>query len=196
MAMNAPTPVMTGLTWQEFLDLPEEYRHASLIDGELYVTAPALLHQFVVSRLLVALVGWTEAAEGRGLVTPEPAVQIRHDRGYMPDLAWWRHDKCSAPDQPLAVEGPPDLVVEVLSPSTRRIDTVLKRRDYPTIGVREMWFVDPEEPYVLQVMHEAERERVTDLSPDDTLTSPQFDGFALAVGRLTDRRPTLGTPRG
>jgi Uma2 family endonuclease len=114
----------------------------------------------------------------------------------MPDLAWWRHDKCSGPDQPLAVEGPPDLVVEVLSPSTRRIDTVLKRHDYPTIGVREMWFVDPEEPYVLQVLQEAGRERVTDLSPDDTLTSPQLDGFTLAVGRLTERRPTLGTPRG
>jgi Uma2 family endonuclease len=40
MAMTAPTPLMTGLTWQQFLDLPEEYRHASLIDGELYVTAP------------------------------------------------------------------------------------------------------------------------------------------------------------
>jgi Uma2 family endonuclease len=48
MAMNALTPVMTGLTWQEFLDLPEEYRHASLIDGELYVTRPAPPHQYVV----------------------------------------------------------------------------------------------------------------------------------------------------
>jgi Uma2 family endonuclease len=52
MAMNAPTPVMTGPTWQEFLDLPEEYRHASLIDGELYVTRPTPPHQYVVARLL------------------------------------------------------------------------------------------------------------------------------------------------
>jgi Uma2 family endonuclease len=46
---------MTGLTWQEFLDLPEEYRHADLVNGELFVNSPAPQHQQIVSRLLTAL---------------------------------------------------------------------------------------------------------------------------------------------
>jgi hypothetical protein len=69
---------MTGLTWQEFLDLPEEYRHASLIDGELYVTAPAFLHRILVSRLLYVLIAWTENGTGRGIaLLPGFSVTVR-----------------------------------------------------------------------------------------------------------------------
>ena len=137
---------MTGLTWQQFLDLPDEYRHADLVNGELFVSAPTPQHQRVVSRLLIALGNWTGAAVGRGEVTIKPAVQISHDRGYMPDVAWWCEDKCSPAHKPAVFDGPPDLVVEVLSPSTRRLDTIRKRNDYPRIGVAELWFIDPEEP--------------------------------------------------
>jgi Uma2 family endonuclease len=142
MAMSAPTqpppdvprPVMTGLTWQQFLDLPEEYKHADLVNGELFVNPPVLLHQQIVTRLLSALERWTAVAPDRGEVTFNPAVQISHDRGYMPDIAWWRQDKCAPPRQPPAFDGPPDVVVEVLSPSTRRLDTIRKRNDYPGSG--------------------------------------------------------------
>jgi Putative restriction endonuclease len=116
MAMNALTPVMTGLTWQEFLDLPEEYRHASLIDGELYVTRPAPPHQYVVTRLLHAFVTWIDDGEGRGEVTHEPAVQITVNRGYMPDVAWYCEDKIAPRDQLAAYEGAP-------SARTVRFDT-------------------------------------------------------------------------
>jgi Uma2 family endonuclease len=137
-----------------------------------------------VTELLFALVGWTKAGDARGLVTIEPAVQISHDLGYMPDIAWWRDDKCAPAGRPLAVEGSPDLVIEVLSPSTRRLDTVRKRHDYATIGVREMWFIDPDKPSATTVICDIDRQIETVLGPTDTLTSPHLDGFAITVGGL------------
>jgi Uma2 family endonuclease len=186
MAMNAPlpTPVMTGLTWQEFLDLPEEYRHASLIDGELYVTAASFRHQLVLSRLHVALGIWINGAEGRGVVSGEPPVQITYNRGYLPDLAWWGQSKLAPPGGPPGVDGLPDLVAEVLSPSTWRIDTVRKRNDYPTVGINEQWLIDPDEPSAIVVRHGDGPETVRELFAEDALTSPQLPGFGITVGEL------------
>lgn len=189
MAMTeiTATPVMTGLTWQEFLDLPDEYRHADLIDGELFVSAPAFRHQYIVTRLLTALVNWTDAGSGRGIASIEPAVQISHNRGYMPDIAWWSHDKCAATGEPPDVEGVPDVVVEVLSPSTRGIDSVRKRNDYPKVGVSEVWFVDPGEPSVHIVRAGADGEVTIDLTADQLVTSPLLPGFSIGVGDLLSR---------
>lgn len=53
--MTAPPTPLHGLTWQEFLDLPEEMRHAELIDGEIIVTTPSDLHQRVVVQLTTEL---------------------------------------------------------------------------------------------------------------------------------------------
>jgi Uma2 family endonuclease len=194
MAMNAPTPVMTGLTWQEFLDLPEEYHHASLIDGELYVTRPAPPHQYVVTRLLYFLMTWTDSGDGRGEVTHEPAVQITINRGYMPDVAWYCEEKIAPRDQPAAYEGPPDLVVEVLSPSTERVDTIRKRNDYPAVGVSELWLINPTQPSAQVVRFDTGHETAL-TSADDALTSPLLPDFSVTLRELVNRRPSRRRPR-
>lgn len=178
---------MTGLSWRQFRDLPEEYTHADLVDGALFVGVPTRPRQRVVSRLVTALTVWTGVGEGRGEVTLEAAVQIAADRGYMPDIAWWCEDKCSAPDQPATFQGPPDLVVEVLSPSTRRLDIVRKREDYPRIGVAELWLIDPDEPSAHVVRTHADSQVTLDVSADYELRSPLLDGFAIRLGDLTHR---------
>jgi Uma2 family endonuclease len=195
MAMHAPTPVMTGLTWQEFLDLPEEYRHASLIDGELYVTRPAFGHQVVVARLLYYLTAWIEGGPARGVAAPEPAVRITDDRGYMPDVAWWCEDKYAPTDGTPAVDGPPDIVAEVLSPSTQRIDAIRKRNDYPTVGVSELWLVDPHTPSAQVIRFGATQETVLELDAGDVLTSPLLPGFSVTLRELVDRRSSRQRPR-
>lgn len=191
MAMNAAiqgrVPVMTGLTWQDFLALPDEYRHADLVDGELFVTAPALLHQQIVGRLYAAVLAWTDAGQGRGEAILDPAVQVSHDRGYMPDIAWWRHEKCAPPGQPPAFDGPPDLVVEVLSPSTQSLVLIRKRSDYLRIGSTELWFIDPDEPSTHVVRAGSDGELGFDLATTDCLRSPMLGGFAVEVGSLTRR---------
>lgn len=187
VAIPPTNPVMTGLTWQEFLDHPTEFKQATLINGELFVNAAAPLHQHIVKRLLVALDLWITAGDGRGEVVLEPPVQITYDRGYMPDIAWWPHERCAPVGQPPAFDGPPDLVVEVLSPSTRRIDQIRKRNDYPRIGIGELWLIDPDGPAALIIRTAAAGEQVIDVDAEDDLSSPLLDGFALRLGDLTAR---------
>ena len=87
-------------------------------------------------------------------------------------------------------EGPPSLVVEVLSPSTRTLDMVRKRNDYGRIGVRELWLIDPEIPQALVARAPEDGALlvdVADLDRDGELRSPLLPGFAIRQGDLVER---------
>jgi len=198
MAMNATSTPLRGLTWQEFLDLPEDpaLRHAELINGEVIVTTPSVLHQRVVGLLVTELNTWIRGGRGpepgRGEATMDPAVQIADDRGYLPDIAWYREEQCSPPGQTPGFDGPPSLVAEVLSPSTRRLDTVRKRNDYARVGVRELWLIDPEVPEALIARAPDGADgtvlvNVADLDGDGELCSPLLPGFGIRLGDLIER---------
>lgn len=211
MAMTSSTTSLRGLTWQQFLDLPDDpaLRHAELINGEVVVTIPSVLHQRVVGLLVTELNLWIRAGAhderrptdarrtrgGRGEATMDPAVQIADDRGYLPDIAWYSEGQCSPRGQPPGFIGPPRLVVEVLSPSTRRLDTVRKRNDYARIGVRELWLIDPDVPEALITRissgpgDEAAGTLVdaADVDRDGMVRSPLLPDFAVRLGDLIER---------
>lgn len=186
-------PAGTGLTWDDFLALPDEprYRHAELVDGELVlVSPPTWLHQHVVGALHALMWNWIMAGTARGTVTMEPPVQITNLRGYLPDLAWYRDGRDRPPSGQPYLAGAPDLAIEVLSPSTRTVDMIRKRTDYARVGVRELWLIDPEEPaaFVLRALHPAvepaEFVLVEELDADGVLASPMLPGFAVRLGDL------------
>jgi Uma2 family endonuclease len=142
-------PSSSGLTWEDFLNLPDEprYRHAELIDGELVykfgpppdgeltsVNSPVWLHQQVVGTVYALIWNWIRAGAGRGSVTMEPPVPIRSKRGYLPDVAWFREQRSRPAPGNAYLSGAPDLAVEVLSPSTRAFDLLRKRVDYARVG--------------------------------------------------------------
>lgn len=186
----------TGMTWEEFLALPDapEYRHAELIDGVIVLNPPTRLHQRVVARLVAALDAWTREEVDRGEATMDPAVQISVRRGYLPDVAWFPEERCGPRDDTeAAFSGPPALVVEVLSPSTRAFDALRKRVDYARVGVDELWLVDPEEPAAQVYRRPASPgevvglELVEELGADGALRSPLLPGFAVVLGALLRR---------
>ena len=85
------------------------------------------------------------------------------------------------------IQGAPDLVVEVLSESTRRTDEVRKRKLFERYDVLEYWIVDPElETVKVFRRKEARFERVAELSLEslDALTTPLLPGFELPLGRI------------
>src|SRR5690606_16454063 len=137
------------MTWDEFLALPHEARNAALIDGEVVVNPPNPQHELVVRNLNVVFTAWLRAGAGRGENSTQQPVKINDHRGYQPDFMWYPPERCSPPDEPLAFSGPPALVVEVLSPSTRSFDLIRKRGDYEHAGIGEVWFVDPRDQRVL-----------------------------------------------
>lgn len=193
--MTGAAVLPSGLTWEEFLPLldQDEYKNAELIDGQVIVNTPNWMHQRIVKNLLFAIELWTRAERGRGEVTLAPRVRITHNRGYLPDVAWYREDRCVLSGRENVPEGPPDLAVEVLSPSTRSFDLVRKRADYARVGVGELWLIDPDGPAAFVVRRPSEAVTPTDfvlaadLDADGELASPQLPGLAIRVGDLLTR---------
>jgi Uma2 family endonuclease len=198
-------PSTSGLTWEDFLNLPadDRYKHAELVDGALVHKYPALVdaeltllnpptrrHQRVILRLAFAIETWIRADPARGELAMEPTVQVRSNRGYLPDLAWFSADRVPRDAGDPYPRVAPDLAVEVLSPSTRSFDLLRKRVDYARIGVRELWLIDPDmaAALVLRLPTEppqpAEFVQVEELDADGVLSSPLLPGLEIPVREL------------
>ena len=122
---------------------PDDGQRHELIDGEHVVTpAPTTRHQSIVMCLAAALYGYAVPRRlAKVLPAPTDVILSPHDV-VQPDILRVAVERLDIVRN--RVEGPPDLAIEVLSPSSRRTDEVLKRRAYERWGTRELWVVDPD----------------------------------------------------
>jgi Uma2 family endonuclease len=130
------------MTADEYLALPptDQNRRLELIDGELVMDAPKLPHQRIVFWLVYRIMSWIEEGPNRGEVL-HPDVWLSQRDVYSPDLVWVGPEH-PYPDDEGALRAPPELVVEVRSPSTWRHDRGRKRDLYEARGVAELWLID------------------------------------------------------
>ena len=142
-----------NLTYTDYLTFPADGNRHELLAGEHVVSAsPVPRHQVLVKRLLLQLHAAIEQPKlGEVMVSPSDIVLSDEDV-VQPDL-YVMLGKNAIRLQQQQVIGPPDLAVEVLSPSTAAIDRGLKRAVFARHGVREYWVLDPDqnvlEQYVL-----------------------------------------------
>ena len=131
------------LTYADYVVLPDDGKRYEILDGELFVTpAPGRPHQRVVMRLAGMLDGHV-TARGLGEVDIAPFDVILSDPNIVqPDLMVVASDR-TAGFSHRGFEGAPTLAVEVLSPSTGRIDRKTKLAIYARHGVPYYWIVDP-----------------------------------------------------
>ena len=178
----------TRLTYDDFLLFPDDGKRHEIIDGEHYVTpSPNRRHQYLVGRMF-ARIAWhldSHPGEGEIYLAPFDVVLSFHDV-VEPDLLFVAADqKDILTDK--NVQGPPALVIEVLSKSTRKRDAQTKRRLFERTGVREYWLVDPELDTV-QVFRpvDGRLQRVAELSAEDdhSLTTPFLPGWAIGLRDL------------
>jgi Uma2 family endonuclease len=136
-------PAALKFTYEDYCLLPEDRRY-EVIDGELLLTpAPSLLHQAVSERIGALLGDFVkQTALGVMFYAPCDVVLSPHDV-VQPDILVVLAERKSILTEKF-VAGAPDLVVEVLSPSTETRDRVAKAKRYATFGVRELWLVDPD----------------------------------------------------
>lgn len=136
-------------TYAEFARLPTSgSTRYEIIDDELVVTpSPGLKHQRVVKRLVVMLDGFVGARDlGEVFVSPFDVLLAEGD--YLePDVLFVRKDRADVVTD-RGIEGPPDLVAEVLSPATEARDRGSKLERYRLYGVPEYWIVDPDKETV------------------------------------------------
>jgi Uma2 family endonuclease len=135
-------PAALKFTYEDYALLPEDRRY-EVIDGEVFVTpSPTLRHQLVKMRLVRILEDFVRHG-GSGTVVDAPfdVVLSQHDV-VQPDILFVSRKREALLGERYA-DGAPDLVVEVLSPSTETRDRVAKAKRYSSFGVGEMWLVDP-----------------------------------------------------
>jgi len=175
-------------TYEDLQAFPEgDGKRYEIIDGDLLVTpAPLSKHQLVLGNLYWWLRSYLEKNPmGRALFAPTDVV-LSEFNVVEPDLLFLsnaRRDRLTRKN----IQGAPDLVVEVLSESTRRTDEVRKRKLYGSADVLEYWIVDPELETVKVYRKASDRfERAAELSCEagDVLTTPLLPGFQAPLVKL------------
>lgn len=162
-------------TIDDYYKLPEDMRF-ELIDGVLfYVSAPSTTHQGIVGEIFVELRNYIRKKKGNCVTFGSPVdVHLLQDNRTMiqPDI-FVVCDRDKIID--IRVEGAPDFAVEVLSPSSRKKDSVIKFQKYKEAGVRELWLVDPMKEIVL-VYDSTKGEEFSIYSFRDKIPVGIFDG--------------------
>ena len=136
---------LSQITWQDVQQLPDDGHRHEAIEGELHVTpAPSIRHQRVSQKLEQELLRLLEAP-GHGIVIDAPVgVEFPSTgEGVQPDIVFVSSARTHIIAD-AAIRGAPDLVVEILSPTTERRDRGVKRKLYERQGVLEYWIVDLE----------------------------------------------------
>ena len=176
------------MTADEFLALPptDQNRRLELIDGELVVNEPKLPHQEIVVWLITEIGLWIRGGPDRGRVLL-PDVYLSDRDVFSPDLVWvGPHFR--KPHDLGALVAPPELVVEVRSPSTWRHDRGRKRDLYEARGVAELWLVDhltgTVEVHRRSWPHAPGFDERHTLRAGNILTTPLFPGLELDLAAL------------
>jgi Uma2 family endonuclease len=181
-------PEAPPLTVAEYKLLPATGPRYQLIEGDLYIApAPNRYHQTISRNLEYILMRYLEEHPIGELYHAPFDVYLSNVDVFQPDILFVsivsNDNRRILTDA--GAEGPPDLVVEVLSPKTRNLDLIQKCRVYAREGVRELWILDPELQTVLVYRFEEQlSEPVMTKSADATLTTPIFPGLEIALERV------------
>ena len=174
-------------TYEDYLAFPDDGRRHELIDGEHFVTpAPVSGHQRLSVRLTVAIGSWLRDHPVGELFAAPLDVILSDIDVVQPDLLFVSNERSQILGK--WIHGAPDLVIEILSPSTRRADEITKRKLYERVGVREYWIVDGE-IHVVKIYRRQDDgtfPRVADLSREAgrSLDTPLLPGFSLSLAEL------------
>jgi Uma2 family endonuclease len=180
-------PLTARLTYEDYCAWPEDGRRHEIVDGEHYVSpSPKRKHQSAAANLTATLVSFVRAHQ-LGQVFPAPFDVLFSDFDVVqPDLVFVAAGNAEIVTED-NIQGTPDLVVEILSESSRKYDLVTKRKLYERFGVREFWVLDPllETATVYRLENGAFR-RLAELSAEaeDILSTPLLPGLVLPLTSL------------
>ncbi|OIQ61450.1 hypothetical protein MOTE_00130 [Moorella thermoacetica] len=137
-------PIKDSYTYDDYARLPEGAPF-QLIGGKLVMTpAPGTYHQIILMRLIEKLLFFLAGKDLGILFTAPVDVFLEEKETYQPDIIFIAKDRMHIIET-TKIKGAPDLVIEILSPSTGYYDLKKKARVYARCGVKEYWIVDPED---------------------------------------------------
>jgi len=186
---DVPRPSGPGvkLTYDDFVHFPDDGKRHELIDGEHYVTpSPNTRHQRIVRELLVLIASHLKLHPA-GEIFGAPLDVVFSDFDVVePDLLFVSSERARVLTDK-NVQGAPDLVVEIGSPSTRRRDEKTKLQLYERFGVQEYWVVDPDlDAIKVYRLIEGRYQRTAELTlaAHDVLSTPLIPRLELSLADI------------
>jgi len=181
-------PAQGEWTYEDYLALPDDGNRYEIIEGVLYmVNAPNSRHQTVVLGIGAEMRHFVKQHKlGRILVAPFEVHLSARTRPVQPDVLFIRAERWS--DEQIAYfEGAPDLVVEVISPSSARMDRVTKFTAYEAAGVPEYWIVNPHAQTVeVFTLSNGEYALLGEYTNDETVESAVLEGINFVASTLLE----------
>lgn len=175
------------LTYNDYVLIPEDRLRHEILEGQHYVSpVPTLAHQGAVGALAATIGLYARKQRlGRVVAAPVDVLFSRHDVA-QPDLVFVSAERAGIMGE-LNIQGAPDIVVEVLSDSTRERDETVKRALYERCHVREYWLADPDERTVQVFRHTGSAfEPAVTFSSEagDVLTTSLLAGLEIPVSEI------------
>jgi Uma2 family endonuclease len=174
---------------QDYLTAVSEHDalRVEYLNGDIVMTpARSPHHQIIVTNLLL-LMGQFAMQNGLGHVLPAPVdvVLSKETQIAQPDLLFIAKERAAKLVTRASIAGAPDLVLEIISPSTARADRKIKPPLYARHGVAEFWLVDPEDQSVEVFILDGETYRVAGIYlAGDTIKVGIFTDAQIAVDSI------------
>lgn len=181
--------VLSEKSYQDFQAAVGEHDalRVEYLNGDIVMTpARSPFHQLVVTNLLL-LMGHYAMQNGLGSVLPAPldVVLSKESQIAQPDLLFISKERAPKLMTRAAITGAPDLVLEIISPSTARADRKIKPPLYAKHGVAEFWLVDPDDQSVEVFILDGETYRMAGIYlAGDTITVGRFAEAKIAVDSI------------
>lgn len=182
-----------NLTYDDYSSLDDAMRY-ELADGklELMSPSPSIIHQLVSSEIYEQL---ASSCKSEYFIFYAPIdVILSPTEVRQPDIALVSRKRMEVLSN-YGIKGAPDLVIEILSPSSLKRDKIDKLAVYAQFGISEYWIVDPGmealEQYILKNDH---YELVDIFQKDDPVTSPQITCISFTLNKVMKNIPTLDNP--
>ncbi len=173
---------------EAFYEWLTEDSKAEFINGEIIVQPPAKHRHTLVSINLTSLLSAFVEEFDLGTVVAETALVSLTRNDYIPDVCFFGKEKARTITLDQMKYPAPDLVVEVLSPSTAEIDRGMKFDDYAAHGVMEYWLIDPQKLTVEQyVLRDGSYELLFKVASGE-LSSVVVTDFTIPVQAIFDRK--------
>lgn len=189
-------------TYEDLLAAPDDVT-AELVDGVLFMSPQPKVRHTIATSAIGREIGHRfgrrhadEGLPGGWWIIDEPELHLRLDlRVTVPDVAGWRRERMPNPPRDThKMTVVPDWVCEVLSPSSRGFDSVIKMNAYADAGVEWAWLVEPADMHVDVFRREGKGwEQIASAEGSVVVRLPPFDAVELDLGEWWEEPTSSGT---